>query len=80
MEANFKRRISLLLLETVFLASNSWLYFPSDREITNSLSSLLETDFVSTGSSILLFRALLKFWKFGGGNFFKGNLISVRGN
>ena len=39
----------------------------------NSSFRLVETDFLSSGNSILLFRALLKFWKFGGGNYFKKN-------
>ena len=48
--------------------------------LTSSSFQLVETDFVSSGNSIPLFRALLKFLIFGVATFFKRNLISARGN
>ena len=43
--------------------------------LTNSSFRLVETDFLSIGKSIFLFRALLKLLKFGGGNFCLWKLI-----
>ena len=48
--------------------------------LTNSSFRLVETNFLSSRNSIVLFRALLKILKFGGSNLFKRNLISARGN
>ena len=42
--------------------------------LTDSLFRLVETDFLSSGNSIPLFRALLKFLKFGGNNIFQRHL------
>ena len=38
--------------------------------LKNSSFRLVETDFLSSGNSILSFKALLKFWKFWGNNCF----------
>ena len=55
-----------LAMKIVFLSSGN-VYFNEWK--------LMEMDFLSRGNSILLLRALMKFLKFGGGEFFKRNLI-----
>ena len=85
-EMIWKPKTSLLLVETVFQASEkhfffafvrySWLrkQFFSQMEtyfLTSSSFRLVDMVFLSSGNSILLFRALLKFLKFGGSNFFQ---------
>ena len=62
-----------LAVETVFQSSGNVF-------LTSSLFWLVGTDFLPSGNSILLFRAFLKFLQFEDSNFFKGNLIHVRGN
>ena len=79
----------MLLVETVFLACERqffkhvryfllWKQFFSQVG-TNFLRSssfrIVETNFRSSGNVILLFRALLKFFKFRNSNFLKRNLI-----
>ena len=53
-------------MKIVFLSSGN-VYFNEWK--------LMEMDFLSRENSILLLRALMKFLKFGGGEFFKRNLI-----
>ena len=50
-----------LAVKTVFLSSGNVF-------LRNSSFRLVETDFLSSGRSIFLFRAMLKLLKFGGGN------------
>ena len=91
----WKPKTSLLLVVTVFLATEKqFIFHLSDIPgcensfsvkwkrifLTNSSSRLVETVFMSSGNSILLFRVLLKFLKFGASNFLKINLIPARGN
>ena len=80
----FFQKTLLLPVETVFMPSEkqfftfvrySWLWkeFSSQVEtyfLTGSPFQLVETDFLFSGNSILLFITLLKFLKFGGSNFF----------
>ena len=90
MEANFQRKTSLLLVQTVFLASEKQFFshFLANPGCKHSLSvkwkgillmissfRLVETYFLSSGKSIFLFRALLKLLKFGCGNSWMWKLI-----
>ena len=88
----FSEKTSLLLVETVFLASKKpfFIYqiFQAVKTVspkgnvflTNFSFWLVETNFLSSRNSSVLFRALLKILKFGGSKLFKRNLISARGN
>ena len=93
-EANFYRQTSLFLVETAFLASEKpffpfirysrqWKQFLPQMEtlfLTNSSFQLVETNFLSSRNSIVIFRALLKILNFGGSNLFKRNLTSAVGS
>ena len=63
----------LLVVKTVFISSRNEFF-------TDSLFRLVEMDFLSNGDSIPLFRALFKFLKFGGSNFFERHIILACGN
>ena len=79
----FKEKLSLLLVETVFLASEKQVFFHlsdiRDYEksffrqmemffLKNASFRLVQTDILSSGKSTFLFKALLKLLKFVGGN------------
>ena len=78
----WKPKTSLLLVETVFLANEKQFFFhlsdipgcetySGGNVFFNEFFILASgTVFLSSGNSILLFRALLKFLTFGGNNFF----------
>ena len=77
----FKEK-TLLLLVTVFLASEKQFFsiyqiFLAVKTVFQSSGNVFFNEFFipASGNSILLFRALLKFLKFGGSNFFKKNLL-----
>ena len=80
---NFKEKLSLLLVETVFLASEKQVFFhlsdirDYDKSffrqmemffLKNASFRLVQTDILSSGKSTFLFKALLKLLKFVGGN------------
>ena len=79
----------MLLVEIIFLVSEkqcfpfvrySWLWKQFFRQVekyflTNSSFRLVETDFLSGGKTIFLFRAMLKLLKLGGGNSYMWKLI-----
>ena len=71
----------MLLVETVFLAIEKQ-FFPSARYswlckqfLTSSSFRFVETDFLSSEKSILLFKGLFKFLKFGVSNFLRETLF-----
>ena len=87
----FSEKTSLLLVETVFLASKKPFFIYQIFQAVKTVSPkgnvffyfsfwLVETNFLSSRNSSVLFRALLKILKFGGSKLFKRNLISARGN
>ena len=86
--------MSLLLAETGFPASEKQFFsifqiFLAVKSVFRSSGNLFfnefliptsGTDVLFSGNSIFLFKVLVKFLKFRGGNFFKRNLILARGN
>ena len=84
----------MLPVETVFLASEKPFFFfiyqisqvvktvspKGNVFLPNSSMQLVETNFMSSRNSNVLFTATLKILQFEGSNFFKRNLISARGS
>ena len=82
MEANFYRKSSLLLVETIFwlLKNRFFIYhiFQVVKSVSPERNDFL-TNFLTNRKGIVLFRALLKILKFGGNNTSKTNLVFCSG-